>query len=179
MSRLSTLMMHTTIFLIIASLLPTAFSTSVSSHLTQADRYNIVKKKFSITKFPGLGSSRFLLPHWLLLRTFPPFTTPSWALPSWEKPFQTVELYVRTLEPVLRRPMSRRFSRCNFQSEYGPVCNMICCQASTAAASLGCPLTLSSEAAAAVKAGLSEGATTASIYFAAKTQVCSLGQVPL
>ena len=44
MSRLSTLMMHTTIFLIIASLLPTAFSTSVSSHLTQADRYNIVEK---------------------------------------------------------------------------------------------------------------------------------------
>ena len=44
-------------------------------------------------------------------------------------------------------------------------------KASTAAASLGCPLTLSPEAAAAVKAGLAEGATTASIYFAAKTQV--------
>jgi len=44
-------------------------------------------------------------------------------------------------------------------------------QASTAAASLGCPLTLSKEAAAAVAANLAEGATTASIYFAAKTQV--------
>lgn len=44
-------------------------------------------------------------------------------------------------------------------------------QASTAAASLGCPLTLSAEASNAVKANLAEGATTASIYFAAKTQV--------
>jgi len=44
-------------------------------------------------------------------------------------------------------------------------------QASTAAASLGCPLTLSKEASAAVAANLAEGATTASIYFAAKTQV--------
>jgi oligosaccharyltransferase complex subunit delta (ribophorin II) len=44
-------------------------------------------------------------------------------------------------------------------------------QASTAALSLGCPLTLSPEATTAVTANLAEGATTASIYFAAKTQV--------
>jgi len=44
-------------------------------------------------------------------------------------------------------------------------------QSSTAAASLGCPLTLTPEAAAAVASNLAEGATTASIYFAAKTQV--------
>ena len=36
---MSRLMMPTTILLIIASLLTTAFSISVSSHLTQADRY--------------------------------------------------------------------------------------------------------------------------------------------
>ena len=45
MSRLCILMMPTTL-LIIASFLPTALSTSVSSHLTQADRYNIIKKSF-------------------------------------------------------------------------------------------------------------------------------------
>ena len=48
----------------------------------QVQHCTTLSKKFSTTKFPGLGSSRFLLPHWLLLRTFPPFTTPSWALPS-------------------------------------------------------------------------------------------------
>merc|ERR1719447_2770879 len=38
MSRLSILMMQTTTILFIASLLPTAFSISVSYHITQADR---------------------------------------------------------------------------------------------------------------------------------------------
>lgn len=50
-------------------------------------------------------------------------------------------------------------------------------QASTAAASLGCPLTLGPEAAAAVTAGLAEGATAASIYFAANTRVATGGKL--
>jgi len=44
-------------------------------------------------------------------------------------------------------------------------------QASTAASSLGCPLTLTPEAATAVASSLTEGATTATLYFAANTQV--------
>jgi oligosaccharyltransferase complex subunit delta (ribophorin II) len=50
-------------------------------------------------------------------------------------------------------------------------------QASTAAASLGCPLTLGPEAVAAVAAGLAEGATAASIYFAANTRVATGGKL--
>jgi len=42
--------------------------------------------------------------------------------------------------------------------------------ASGAASALGCPLTLGPEAAASVAASLGEGATTASLFFAAKTQ---------
>jgi len=42
--------------------------------------------------------------------------------------------------------------------------------ASGAAAALGCPITLGSDAAAAVASSLGEGATTASLFFAAKTQ---------
>jgi len=41
--------------------------------------------------------------------------------------------------------------------------------AAEAGAALGCPLTLGKEAAAAVKAGLADGATTASIFYSAKT----------
>lgn len=42
--------------------------------------------------------------------------------------------------------------------------------ASGAAAALGCPITLGADAAAAVASSLGEGATTASLFFAAKTQ---------
>merc|ERR1719397_2306973 len=118
-------MMPSTILLIIASLLPTAFSISVSSHLTQADR----------SRFKSIFASSL---------------APTSDLPS---------LHYSILGTA---HLGASAKETNVEALF---------QASTAAASLGCPLTLSPEAAAAVKAGLAEGATTASIYFAAKTQV--------
>merc|ERR1719445_2765238 len=49
--------------------------------------------------------------------------------------------------------------------------------AAEAGAALGCPLVLGKEAAAAVKAGLGDGATSASIFFAAKTQAATGGKL--
>jgi len=139
MSRPSNLMTCTTIFFIIASLLPAAFSISVSSHLTQADR----------TRFKAIFTSSL---------------APTSDLPSLHYSILGTALLGEAVPDsgTLCAHLGASAKETNVEALF---------QASTAAASLGCPLTLSPEAAAAVKAGLAEGATTASIYFAAKTQV--------
>merc|ERR1719494_1686678 len=128
MSRLSILMMPTTIF-IIASLLPSAFSTSVSSHLTQADRSRF-KSIFASSLAP---TSDLPTLHYSILGT----ALLGEAVPD---------------SGTLCAHLGASAKETNVEALF---------QASTAAASLGCPLTLSPEAAAAVKAGLAEGATTA------------------
>merc|ERR1719436_253179 len=50
--------------------------------------------------------------------------------------------------------------------------------AAEAGAALGCPLVLGKEAEAAVKAGLAEGATTASIFYSAKTLAATGAKIP-
>merc|ERR550534_1002881 len=131
--------MMSTILVIVASLLTTAFSTSVASHLTQADR----SRYKSIFASSLTTTSDLPTLHYSILGT----SLLGEAVPD---------------SGTLCAHLGASAKETNVEALF---------QASTAAASLGCPLTLGPEAAAAVKAGLAEGATTASIYFSAKTQV--------
>ena len=158
-------MMARMLYLLGSLLLPLALSLSVSTHLTPADRYlpnhfhQILMKQLEKLAHASSLSSR---------SRFASLLSSSLAPSS-----DLASLHYSILgSSLLGEKVPAPGPLCaQLAASQGATSVETLYQASTAAQSLGCPLTLSTEAAAAVTAGLADGATTASIYFAAKTQL--------